>query len=68
MRTLLAQTSISCLSHRKVHTFHVRFTCYIFEQKLLHYEFSVFPFAEVFAWVHEKRPSARTAWMIKEVD
>ena len=52
----------------KVHVFYVRFTCYIFEQTLLHYEFCVFSFTDVLAWVKGKRPSARNTWIIKEVD
>jgi len=48
--------------------FYIRFTCYIFEQALLHNVFRVFSFAEVLAWVKEKRPSVMNAWMIKEVD
>ena len=52
----------------KVHMFYIRFTCYTFEQTLLHIEFRVFSFAEVLAWVKEKRPSVSNAWMIEEVD
>ncbi len=47
--------------------FYIGFTCYIFEQMLLHNEFHVFPFAEVLGWAKEKKPSVRNAWMIKEV-
>ncbi len=57
-----------CINQPKVHMFYSRFTCYIFEQTLLHIEFRVFSFAEVLAWAKEKRPSVRNAWMIKEVD
>ena len=42
----------------KLHTFYERFTCYIFEQTFLHYEFHVFSFAEVFAYVKEKRSNS----------
>jgi hypothetical protein len=56
-----------CINQPKVHMFYIRFTCYIFEQTLLHNEFGVFSFAEVLAWAKEKRPSVRNAWMIKEV-
>ncbi len=48
--------------------FSIGFTCYIFEQMLLHNEFCVFSFAEVLAWAKQKRPSVRNAWMIEEVD
>ncbi len=48
--------------------FYIRFTCYIFEQTLLHNEFCVFSFVEVLAWAKEMKPSIRNAWMIKEVD
>jgi hypothetical protein len=54
-----------CINQPKLHMFYIRFTCYIFEQTLLHNEFS---FADVLAWAKEKRPSRRNAWMIKEVD
>ncbi len=47
---------------------YIRFTCYIFEQTLLHNEFRVLSFVEEVAWTKEKRPSVRNAWMIKEVD
>ncbi len=57
-----------CINKPKVHMFYIRFTYYIFEQTLLHNEFCVFSFAEVFAWAKEKRPSLRKAWMIEEVD
>ena len=57
-----------CINQPKVHMFYIRFTCYIFEQTLLHNEFRVFSFAEVLAWAKEKRPSVRNAWMIEEVD
>jgi hypothetical protein len=57
-----------CINQPKVHIFYIRFTCYIFEQTLLHNEFCVFSFAEVLAWAKEKRPSVRNAWMIEEVD
>ncbi len=60
--------TILCINQIKVHMFYIRFTCYIFEQTLLHNEFCVFSFAEVLAWVKEKRPSVTDAWMIKEVD
>ena len=46
-----------CINQPKVHMFYIRFTCYIFEQTLLHNEFCVFSFAEVLAWAKEKRPS-----------
>ena len=48
--------------------FYVRFTYYIFEQTLLHHEFCIFSFAEILAWVKEKKKSIRNVWMIKEVD
>ncbi len=51
-----------------VHMFYIRITCYIFEQTLLHNEFCVFSFAELLAWVKEKKPSVRNVWMINEVD
>ncbi len=57
-----------CINQPKVDMFYIKFTCYIFEQTLLHNEFGVFSFAEVLAWTKEKRPSVRNAWMIKEVD
>jgi hypothetical protein len=57
-----------CINQPKVHMFYIRFTCYIFEQTLLHNEFCVFSIAEVLAWAKEKRPSIRNAWMIEEVD
>ncbi len=57
-----------CFHQPKVHIFYIRFTCYIFQQTLLHNEFCVFSFAEVLTWAKEKRPSVRNAWMIKEVD
>ncbi len=57
-----------CINQPNVHMFYIRFTCYIFEQTLLHNEFRVFLFAEVLAWTKEKRPSVTNAWMIKEVD
>jgi hypothetical protein len=57
-----------CIHQPKLHMFYIRFTCCIFEQMLLHNEFRVFSFAEVLAWVKEKRPSVKNAWMIKEVD
>jgi hypothetical protein len=57
-----------CINQINVHMFYIRFTCYIFEQTLLHNEFCVFSFAEELAWAKEKRPSATNAWMIKEVD
>ena len=57
-----------CINQIKVHMFYIRFTCYIFEQTLLHNEFRVFLFAEVLAWAKEKRPSVKNSWMIKEVD
>ncbi len=56
-----------CINQLKVHMFHVRFTCYIFEQTLLHNEFRVFLFVEVVASAKEKRPSVRNTWMIEEV-
>lgn len=43
-----------CIHQAKVPAFYVRFTRYI-----LHYEFCVFSFAKVLAWVKGKRPSAR---------
>ncbi len=57
-----------CINQLKVHMFYIRFTCYIFEQTLLHNEFHVFLFAEVLAWAKEKRLSVTNSWMIKEVD
>jgi hypothetical protein len=57
-----------CINQPKVHMFYIIFTCYIFEQMLLHNEFCVFLFAEVLVWAKEKRPSIINAWMIKEVD
>ncbi len=57
-----------CINQINVHMFYIRFTCYIFEQTLLHNEFCVFSFAKVLAWAKEKRPSVTNAWMIKEVD
>ncbi len=60
--------TILCINQPMVHIFYIRFTCYVFEQTLLHNEFSVFLFAEVLAWAKEKRPSVRNARMIKEVD
>ncbi len=56
-----------CINQPKVHMFYIRFTCYIFEQTLLHNEFRVL-FVEVLPWAKEKRPSVRNAWMIEEVD
>jgi hypothetical protein len=35
---------------------------------LLYYEFCIFSLAEVLAWMKEKRPSIRNAWIIQEVD
>ncbi len=57
-----------CINQINIHMFYIRFTCYIFEQTLLHNEFCVFPFAEVLAWAKKKRPIVTNAWMIKEVD
>ncbi len=57
-----------CINQPNVHMFYTRFTCYIFKQTLLHNKFCVFSFAELLAWVKEKRPSIRNAWMIEEVD
>ncbi len=57
-----------CIHQPKIHMFYVRFTYYIFEQTLLHHEFCIFSFAEILAWVKEKKPSVRNVWMIKEVD
>jgi hypothetical protein len=57
-----------CINQPKVHMFYIRFTCYIFEQTLLHNGFCVFSFAEILAWAKEKKPSVANAWMIKEVD
>lgn len=52
-----------CIHQAKVPAFYVRFTRYI-----LHYEFCLFSFAKVLAWVKGKRPSARKKWTIIEVD
>ncbi len=57
-----------CINQLKVYMFYIRFTCYIFEQTLLHNEFRVFLFVELLAWAKEKRPSVMNAWMIEEVD
>ncbi len=38
-----------CIHQPNVHMFYLRFTYYIFEQTLLHYEFFIFSFAEVLA-------------------
>ncbi len=57
-----------CINQLKVHVLYIILTCYIFEQTLLHNEFCVFLFAEVLAWVKEKRPCVRNAWMTKEAD
>ncbi len=46
-----------CIHQPKVHMFYIKFTCYIFEQTLLHNEFRLFLFVEKLAWVKEKRPS-----------
>lgn len=56
-----------CIHQVKVHDLYVRFTCYIIEQTLLHYEFCVFSFTEVLTWVWRKRLSTKNTWMIKEV-
>ncbi len=61
--------TILCITQPNVHMFYIGFTCYIFEQTLLHNEFRVFfLFTEILALVKEKRPSVTNAWMIKEVD
>ncbi len=57
-----------CINQPKMHMFYIRFTCYIFEQTLLHNKFCMFSFAEVLSWTKEKRPSITRAWNIKEVD
>ncbi len=38
-----------CINQTKVNMFYIRFTCYIFEQTMLHNKFCVFSFAEVLA-------------------
>ena len=57
-----------CINQLKVHMFYIRFTCYIFEQTLLHNKYCLFSFAEILASTKEKRPSITNAWNIKEVD
>ncbi len=38
-----------CINQIKIHMFYIIFTCYIFEQTLLHNDFCVFSFADVLA-------------------
>ena len=59
--------TVLCIHQPKVHMFYIRFTCYIFEQTLLHNKFRLFLFTEVLPWVMEKKPSVKNAWMIKEI-
>ena len=56
-------------SKPKVHAFYVRFTFYIFEQRVLHHEFHVFSFSEVLAWIKLKKGGrAWNARRISEID
>ena len=61
-------TMMSYAVEPKVQASYVRFTFYIFEQRMLHHELCVFLFAEVLSWIKKRIEGSRNKWMIKEID